>query len=571
MPDFVIIRLGKDSVPDIKRIDSFQGAPETPVSLTVTCTQVPLIVGLGYYAFLYLGSDNSKGIPTQWAQGLRALGKIAGKRGGAKYADACEIDVEVKVIFPESINKEDFLQKTSSVYYWFSGMPVIGLSSYSNQTVQQVKAADPAQDISALFYAIGIAQKDFKAQIEMHYPELKDLFNYRPPSEIDEKEIKSEGAERLDDGVKLPDVELPDAVVENIVEKSGWDEYPLDAVFVRTEQRTVSEVVKRIEAERFILNPDFQREFVWPLKKQSRLIESCLMRIPLPVFYVAEAKDGRIIVVDGLQRLLTFTRYLSNEFSLSSLGTGKEDSPQENPLLGKKFSDLPITLQERVEDTQLTLYILDAKAPERAKLDIFERVNSGEPLSRQQMRNCLFNGSATRWLWVAAKTTAFINATGGSLDRKSMRDREAINRFCAFRLLGVERYKGDMDVFLATNLEEMNSLSKSELDSLSQEFERSMKINHMLFGKHAFRKSLAEKTAYAPRTVINIALFDVCSVLFAPIEENVAANCADQLRDSISSLIKDETFIQAITYGTNGLRQVRTRFQMMKMAIEGVI
>ena len=175
-------------------------------------------------------------------------------------------------------------------------------------------------------------------------------------------------------------------------ESIGWGDYPLDSVFVRKEQRTVSEVVKRIEAQRFILNPDFERDFVWSIKKQSRLIESCLMRIPLPVLYVAEAKDGRIIVVDGLQRLTTFIRYLNNEFGLSKLGDGKEDAPRDNPLLGKRFSDLPVNLQERVEDTQLTLYILDSKAPQRAKLDIFERVNSGEPLARQQMRNCLFNG-----------------------------------------------------------------------------------------------------------------------------------------------------------------------------------
>src|SRR5947209_12263799 len=86
----------------------------------------------------------------------------------------------------------------------------------------------------------------------------------------------------------------------------GLGYYPLDAVFVRTETRSVSEVVKRIENKRYILDPDFQRDFVWPNQKQSKLIESCVMRIPLPVFYVVEANDGRIIVVDGLHRLTTF-------------------------------------------------------------------------------------------------------------------------------------------------------------------------------------------------------------------------------------------------------------------------
>ena len=271
--------------------------------------------------------------------------------------------------------------------------------------------------------------------------------------------------------------------------------------------------MKRINQERYVLDPDFQRDFVWDSKRQSRLIESCLMRIPLPVFYVAEGKDGRIIVVDGLQRLTTFKKYLNDEFPLTKLGDGRDESPQQNNLVGKRFSDLPITLKERLEDTPLTLYILDSKAPERAKLDIFERVNSGEPLARQQMRNCLFNGQATRWLKESANTDLFLTVTGKSLDRKSMRDREVINRFCAFRLLGYSEYKGDMDDFLAKTLEHMNQLDETELDRLGRGFRRSMRNNNLLFGRHAFRKSLASQ--YDSRSVINIALFDVCSVALA--------------------------------------------------------
>ena len=92
----------------------------------------------------------------------------------------------------------------------------------------------------------------------------------------------------------------------------GWEDYPLDAVFVRNEYRTVAEAVKRIKAGRYQLDPDFQRDFVWDVKKQSRLIESCLMRIPLPVFYVAEIKNGAIAVVDGLQRLTVQSRLIIN-------------------------------------------------------------------------------------------------------------------------------------------------------------------------------------------------------------------------------------------------------------------
>ncbi|MDC7699572.1 DUF262 domain-containing protein [Vogesella indigofera] len=362
---------------------------------------------------------------------------------------------------------------------------------------------------------------------------------------------------------------LADEEVEGLEEDSqqtGWGEdYPLDAVFVRNEYRTVSEVVKRVDAGRYQLDPDFQRDFVWPIDKQSRLIESCTMRIPLPVFYVAEKLDGGIAVVDGLQRLTTFHRFLNDGFELV-LKAGEKQT--HHPLDGMRFSDLPIQLQERIEDTQLTLYILDAKAPERAKLDIFERVNNGVPLTRQQMRNCIFNGPATNWLKKAASSSEFLSASGRSLDKKTMRDREAINRFCAFYLLGESSYtSADMDDFLARALKEMSKPS-ADLELLSKRFKNSMQANRYLFGDHAFRKSLAYGFSYANRSVLNIALFDVCSVLFADASSSVVKENEEYIKNAFYALLDDSDFVNAITYSTNSTRQVAKRFEMARAELK---
>ncbi len=348
----------------------------------------------------------------------------------------------------------------------------------------------------------------------------------------------------------------------------GWGDYPLDSVFVRTETRTVGEVVKRIEGNRYILDPEFQRDFVWPVQKQSKLIESCVMRIPLPVFYVAEAKDGRIIVVDGLQRLTTFTRFLSNHLKLDGLST-TDGSASAHTLEGKTFAQLPLNLQERVQDTQLTMYILDAKAPERARLDIFERVNSGEPLTRQQMRNALYSGPATAWLKAAAQSADFLSATGKSLDAKKMRDREAINRFCAFKLFGWVSYRtGDMDSFLAEGLTQLNAIGDADREALREAFDRSMSLNRRLFREHAFRKSLASKDSWAARSVLNISLFEVCAVTMADLPEAIDPSLVERLRTDIIDLIRnDEDFVRAITYSTNSTHPVAKRFGTMEMVI----
>ena len=347
----------------------------------------------------------------------------------------------------------------------------------------------------------------------------------------------------------------------------GWGDYPLDAVFVRTEQRTVGEVVSRISKNRYILDPDFQRDFVWPNPKQSKLIESCVMRIPLPVFYVAEAPDGRIIVVDGLQRLTTFARFLGNELRLTGLVSGERTGSHE--LEGKTFDKLPLNLQERVSDTQLTMYILDAKAPERARLDIFERVNRGAQLTRQQMRNALYNGPATQWLKGAAEGKPFQEATAGSLDSKAMRDREAINRFCAFSLLGWETYTtGDMDGFLAQGLKRLADLSDEGRAQLRTDFDAAMTLSTRLFGQHAFRKSLASEFAHASRSVINISLFEVSAVILARFAARLSDSSDGELKAIIENLVRNEDFARSITYSTNSTQAVKMRFSTLEKALE---
>ena len=331
--------------------------------------------------------------------------------------------------------------------------------------------------------------------------------------------------------------------------------YPLDDIMVRSETRTVSEVVRRINGDRFILDPDFQRDFVWVPKKQSKLIESCVMRIPLPVLYVAEGSDGRISVVDGLQRLGTFSRFLNDKLTLTDLGDG-------HPLTGKKFSELPLDLKERVEDTQLTLYILDRNAPRRAQLDIFERVNGGEVLSRQQMRNAIYNGPGTRWLRKMSRSAAFLKATCGSLNPKIMRDREAVNRFAGFYVLGWKSYiNGDMDEFLARTLDKLNRANDAELSTLEKRFEKSMEYNHKLFGRHSFRKSLVANRPWTSRSPINIALFDVLSWAFARMPHNAVEKGRNEIASRIRALIEDPQFGRAITHSTNSTAPIRTRFQ----------
>jgi hypothetical protein len=330
-----------------------------------------------------------------------------------------------------------------------------------------------------------------------------------------------------------------------------FGEYPIDTLLIRNETRTVFDVVRRINNDGFIMDPDFQRDFVWDVDKQSKLIESVVMRIPLPVFYLAENAQGKAIVVDGLQRLSTFRSFLAGELKLQL--------PDRENLNGCMFRDLTPKLQNRIEDCNLILYIMDCRVPERAKLDIFERVNSGEPLTRQQMRNCLYSGPATRWLKAEASTSEFREATGASLNVKAMDDREFVNHFCAFSLLGVDEYRKDMDEFLAKSLDLMNRQTVAELDELSRRFRLGLKNNVFLFERHAFRK---HRPAQQNRSVLNASLWDVMATGLSRIPHELVVDRADTFKQRFYELLDDKEFDHAITYGTSSVKNVIKRFQM---------
>ncbi len=340
-------------------------------------------------------------------------------------------------------------------------------------------------------------------------------------------------------------------------ETPSWGDYPLDDLLIRQESRTIYDVIRRIEQSNYLMDPDFQRDFIWPEDKQSKLIESVIMRIPLPVFYVAEDDEGRMVVVDGLQRLSTFRRFITDELKLKLPDRGEID--------GQRFSDLPPKIQNRVEDCNLIFYIIDSKVPERARLDIFERVNGGVPLTRQQMRNSLFMGKGTRFLKREAQTPIFLQATGGSVKPETMRDREIVNRFCAFQLLSLDEYRGDMDQFLANCLRRMNRMNDEQLTSLSAEFRRGLANNLLLFDRFAFRKHVPGQNR---RQKLNASFWDVMSTGLSRYEEHRVSALADAVREAIYELLEDEEFNTAITYGPNDARKVKTRFTMARKVLQ---
>ena len=280
-------------------------------------------------------------------------------------------------------------------------------------------------------------------------------------------------------------------------------------VKISADRYSLFELKRKAESERkdVIIDPEFQRNFVWNLKQKSELVESILMGIPLPVLYFFQQTDGKFQVVDGRQRLTAIFMFMNNEFALSEL----QILPDEND---KYFKDLSPMMQSIIEDYQMTVYSIQPPTPEKIKFDIFDRVNrSGTILNHQEMRNALHQGKSTKLLKELAESREFQDATGGAIKEKRMKDHYVILRFLAFYMFFKKweeikeiEYKSDIDDFLAKMMDIINEMPDNRIESLKNIFALSMKNSFNVLGADGFRFSKGEGEKKLP---INMALFDV--------------------------------------------------------------
>lgn len=179
---FVVVRLGKDSLSDINRLNDPSAPAGVPFSFPFTCAQVEDGIDVGDFAFVWLGSDNNNGRPTSWKQGLRAIGKITSLTRTGGFNDPSNLEILVIATVPESIDQFDFLERSASHYKYFSKYPVIGVKSSRNNAIQKVNEED-RQKTSALLTAISIQYPNIRDQLSANAPELIPLLNFIPIGE----------------------------------------------------------------------------------------------------------------------------------------------------------------------------------------------------------------------------------------------------------------------------------------------------------------------------------------------------------------------------------------------------
>lgn len=249
----------------------------------------------------------------------------------------------------------------------------------------------------------------------------------------------------------------------------------------------------------------------------------------------------------------------------------------ENILIKKDNSDksLPNEYRRRIELTQLVCNIIDPQSPQKAKYDIFKRINTvGKVLNAQEMRNAFSKPCTRELLDKLSKSKHFLNATDNRINPTRMADKEIILRFIAFYLLdnkeiGIEQkeYNGDVDDFLGNTIELLNNAKSKYDDIIINDFNKAMENAFLLFGSKSFRKI----------NFINKALFvSLSRVLWKINTEKIKEELKNKedmyyqklLDDMIN---KNEKYNNALSAGTNQPDKVQTAYEYAQKLLEGLL
>ena len=369
-------------------------------------------------------------------------------------------------------------------------------------------------------------------------------------------QIKQAADEAVQHTIELLEKKLTDEELKGIEDEATAPDdddetkQPFDPSSIKIEKKvvTMDAIIRRMEQNTIKLNPGFQRKEVWDDMRKCQLIESLLLRIPIPMFYVSSDTNDRWTVVDGLQRLSTIRDFVLGQRYLTN--KNPEDKGHGFTLFGLEFcgsqlnghdmAGLPTLYTNRIMETEFTFTIINPGTPEDVKRNIFKRINTGGiQLSPQEIRNALYGGDCSTLLSELAEMHCFKEATGWSVKSLRMEDKELVLRFVAFLLRDFTKYSKsvNVDTWLGDTMmiyNAMPGLDNRDMkklvregnvvvsdvqvmtkDAIKDAFRKAMVRGRLLFGPHAFRKSLPGNR----RSPINKSLFETWGVLLSKLTD----------------------------------------------------
>ena len=327
-------------------------------------------------------------------------------------------------------------------------------------------------------------------------------------------------------------------------------------VFTQPLDLSVQTLVEQWNQQVLVL-PEIQREYLWDNGKASRLVESLLLKIPIPVLYFAETEEAKFEVIDGHQRVRSIARYIGGEFALRGLPFLKEFN-------GRRFSQLPPREQRFLKMRTLRAVIIGVESHPSMKFEIFERLNTGAiSLNAQELRNSTYRGALNQALRELAQHVPFRLLIGTKQPRKRMVDEELVLRFLALSE-GLETYRPSLKRFLNGFMDRHRPDGPAYVEHAMQEFRLTAERMASLFGTSAFR--IIGLDGVPLERNVNRALYDAEMLACRWLRQNPTLHDSTTLFVSIGNLCKDREFLDAIGKATGDRSRTLVRVRKMVQA-----
>jgi hypothetical protein len=343
-----------------------------------------------------------------------------------------------------------------------------------------------------------------------------------------------------------------------------WEQKQRDLV-TSTLDYNLKALTDLIADDRIDLSPRYQRRFRWDSKRQSKLIESFLMNVPIPPIFLNEDEYGVYSVIDGKQRLNAINEFMNNRLRLSGLKIFAD-------INGKTISKLSRNLQSVIETrANLRAIIILRQSDPDVKFQVFQRLNTGGvKLNAQEIRNSTWPGALNNLVLDLSTDRRFHNLLGITNKEKSaiykeMRDAEFVLRYFTFRdnwdtfTGGMMRH---MDEFMADH----QRMPEEAVEEFRTDFNSTLAAVEAGFGNQAFQRWLPDKRTW--RRQVLASLFDAQMFACRGRSTRELRAAHTKILAGLRPLFSDVDFRASIDAATNTPRLFRSRIERMNALLD---
>ena len=343
--------------------------------------------------------------------------------------------------------------------------------------------------------------------------------------------------------------------IEKRFEKSQND------LVLQTSDFSLQGLKEMVDSQVIDLSPKYQRRERWEIERQSELIESFLLNVPVPPIYLAEEDYGIYSIIDGKQRITAVSDYLNNGFPLRKL-------EEFSDLNGARFRDLPRTLQNALKvRPYLRVITLLKQSHPRLKYEVFIRLNRGGiQLNNQEIRNVAFRGALNDQIYAASEHILLRSALKidgpKSAAFQQMQDAEYVLRFLTLQQ-SWEGFSGSlsksMDEFMLAHSKD----NPRRIADIVKPFEVAIYRTAELWGDVAFQRWDGQKW----RKQALAGLYDAQMIAGSLLTEKQIRSLSSKqpaLVKATQELFADPEFEEAVRLGTNTPSRIKSRIEKVR-------